>query len=163
MARTIAVLLPAGAEAKTTSFPAPGRTSDASGARPYLGFAVGEATAWTLVVPQGFSGPITALITYAMASATANAVEWRVEVEAISDGDALDTDASERFDSVNDSGDVTVPGTAGHIDQVSLAATNGDSAAAGDMLRIRLTRTTPAGTSASGDANVYVVELRDAA
>lgn len=115
------------------------------------------------MVPFGFIGPYTAIITYAMASATANNVEWRVEVEAISDGDALDTDAAESFDAVNDSGDVTVPGTAGHIDQVSIALTNGDSAVAGDMLRIRVTRIAPAGTDATGDANLYAVELRDAA
>lgn len=163
MARTIAVLTPMSAEFESASFPQLAISSDASGGRPYLGFATGEAATWTLVAPQGLTGTMTAVITYAMASATANAVEWRVEVEAITDGDTLDTDAAEGFDSVNDSGDITVPGTAGYIDQASITLTNQDSAAAGDLLRIRVTKIAPAGSAATGDGNVYMVELRDAA
>jgi hypothetical protein len=130
------------AETKTTTFPAPGRTSDASGARPYLAFdaATDEAAYFTVFIPVGYTAPLTVVSTYAMASATSGDVIMDATVEAISDGDAMDTDSSESLDSVNTSAATTVPGTAGNIDQISIACTNGDSAAAGDYVRIRIRR-----------------------
>src|SRR5688572_25121339 len=113
MARTIGYLTPGGAETKTTTFPQPGRTSDASGARPYLGFdaATDEAAYFTLFCPQGFTGPITVIHTYAMASATSGNVIMDTTIEAITDGDAMDTDSSESLDTANTSAATAVPGT----------------------------------------------------
>lgn len=165
MARTIAFLTPGAAETKTSTFPAPGRSSDASGARPYLAYdaASDEAAYWTLAIPQGFTSPLTCVITYAMASATANDVVWDVTVEAISDGDTLDTDTSESLDTANTATAATVPGTAGYIDQVSVTLTNGDSAATADYLRIRIRRVGSSGSdTATGDALFLLAELRDA-
>jgi len=165
MARTIAFLTPGGAETKTTTFPAPGRSSDASGARPYLAYdaATDEAAYWTLAVPQGFTSPLTAVISYAMASATANAVVWDVTVEAITSADAMDTDTSESLDSANTASADTVPATAGHLKQVSVTLTNGDSAAVADYLRIRIRRVGSSGSdTATGDALFFGCELRDA-
>jgi hypothetical protein len=165
MARTIAYLTPGAAETKTSTFPAPGRSSDASGARPYLAYDAGtdEAAYWTLAVPQGFTSPFTAVISYAMASATSNAVVWDVTVEAVTSADSMDTDTSESLDTANTASADTVPGTAGHMKQVSVTLTNGDSAAAADMLRIRVRRVGSSGSdTATGDAFLFLVELRDA-
>jgi hypothetical protein len=165
MARTVAFLAPGGAETKTTTFPAPGRSSDASGARPYLAYdaATDEAAYWTLAVPVGFTSPFTAVISYAMASATTNAVIWDVAVEALTSADAVDTDAAESLDTVNTAAADTVPGTAGHMKQVSVTLTNSDSAAAADMVRFRVRRVGSSGSdTATGDAFLFVVEIRDA-
>jgi hypothetical protein len=158
-ARSIMQFGPADAQPNSGTFPEPGVDGQS---RPYLGFAVNESCDFgPAVAPQGLTTPLTLVVTYRMASATANAVEWRAALEAISDGDAVDTDAASSFDTDNDSGDITVPGTAGHIDQASIALTNADSIAAADLFRLRLTRITPAGSSASGDAQVLAVEIRD--
>jgi len=165
MARTIGYCTPGGAETKTSTFPAPGRTSDASGARPYLAFdaATDEAAYWTLRAPQGLTGTMTLIIDYIMASATANAVRWGGSVEAITDGDSTDLDAGESIDTEN-TADVTVPGTAGFIDQASITLTNQDSVAAGDYIRIRIRRVGSNGAdTATGDALMLGAELRDAA
>lgn len=166
MSRTVAYLTPGGAETKTTTFPAPGRSSDASGSRPYLAFdaSADEAAYWTLRVPVGFTSPFTAVIDYAAASATSNAVVFDMAVEAITSGDSMDTDTSESLDSVNTASADTVPGTAGHLKQVTLALTNGDSAAAGDYVRFRLRRVGSSGSdTATGDIFVFGVEIQDAA
>lgn len=163
-ARSLFVFTPHNAEPKTTTFPAPGISSDASGARPYLAFdaATDEAVYFTFIAPQGLTAPLTAVITYAMASATTGNTVWDATLEAISDGDALDTDASEGLDTANASAATAVPGTAGHIDQISITLTNNDSIAAGDYCRLRIRRTGSSGSdTATGDANLYAVELRD--
>lgn len=166
MARTIAMLTPGMAETKTTTFPQPGRTSDASGARPYLGFdaATDEAAYFTIFIPVGFTAPLTVVSTYAMASATSGNVIVDVAIDAISDGDGSpDTDAAESLDTANTSAATAVPGTAGLIDQLSIACTNGDSAAAGDYARIRIRRVGSSGSdTATGDLNWYGAEVRDA-
>ena len=165
MARTVAYLTPGGAETKTTTFPQPGRSSDASGARPYLAFdaATDEAAYWTMACPQGFTAPLTAVISYAMASATANAVVWDITVEALTSADAVDTDTTESLDTANTAAADTVPGTAGHLKQVSTALTNGDSVAAADYVRIRIRRVGSSGSdTATGDAFFLGCEIRDA-
>lgn len=113
------------------------------------------------IAPQTLTAPLTAVVTYRMPSATANNIKGRIALEAISDGDAVDTDSASSFATDNDSGDVAVPGTAGHIDQFSITLTNNDSIAAGDLVRLRFTRITPTGTEASGDMEILAIELRD--
>jgi hypothetical protein len=138
-----------------------------SNRRPVLGFdtSTSETCYWTAVIPQGWTGTVTAVISYAMASATSGGVAFDVAVEALTSGDATDTDATTSFDSVNNSASTTVPGTAGYIDQISITLTNQDSIAAGDYVRIALNRDAD-GTSgtddATGDCYVLAVELREA-
>lgn len=166
MSRTVAFLTPGSAEFKTSTFPAVGVTSDTGGARPYLAFdaAADEAAYWTLAVPVGFTGPFTLVISYMMASATSNAVVWDAAVEAVTSGDSTDLDAGESLDSVNTASADTVPGTAGFMKQVSITLTNGDSAAAADLVRIRVRRVGSSGSdTATGDALFLGAELRDAA
>lgn len=132
--------------------------------RPVLAFdaSTNETAQWAAVAPQGLTGTLTALIHYIMASATTGDIDWDVSLEAVSDGDTVDLDAADSFDTVNSTDNTTVPGTAGHIDVVSVTLTNADSIAAGDYFRLRVTRDAASDT-ASGDALVLEVELRDAA
>lgn len=135
--------------------------------RPVLAFdaTTDETIRWTAIAPQGLTGAITVIITYMMESATSGAVRFQAAIEAISDGDAVDLDATASFDTANSNG-ATVPGTAGHIDQLSITMTNADSVAAGDYFRLALNRDAD-GTSgtddAGGDCLVLSVEFRDAA
>jgi hypothetical protein len=123
-----------------------------------------ETCAWTCVAPQGWTGTITAVISYAMASATTGGVAFEVGVEAITSGDAMDTDASTSYDTTNTGTDAAVPGTAGNMEQLSITLTNNDSSAAADLLRFYLRRAPANGTdTATGDALVFSLEVRDAA
>lgn len=118
------------------------------------------------MAPQGLTGTITLVLTIAMASATSNAVGFQAQIEAITDGDATDTDATTSFDSVNNSASTTVPGTAGHIKQISITMTNADSIAAADYCRLSINRDADGSAvtdSATGDAYLLCAELRDAA
>lgn len=132
--------------------------------RPALAFdaATNETAQWTAIAPQDLTGALTAIVTYIMASATTGDVDVDVSIEAVSDGDATDLDAGDSFDTVNSTDNTTVPGTAGHIDQISVTLTNADSIAAGDYFRLRLLRDAVSDTAA-GDMYVLAVELRDAA
>lgn len=164
MATTLKVFTPYSAEFPATGGPA--LLKDAQ-ERPYLAFdaAADENAYWTFIAPQSLgAGALTAVVTYRMTSATTGAARWQAALEAITDGDATDTDAASSFDTANSAG-ATVPGTAGYIDQISITLTNADSIAAGDYCRLRLNRDAD-GTSgtddATGDAEVLAVELRQA-
>lgn len=133
--------------------------------RPALAFSdsTTETCYWTMVVPQGWTGTKTFIITYAMASATTGGVVFDVAVEAISDGDSIDMDSSTSFDTAN-SANETVPGTAGFPSQLTVTLTNNDSSAAGDYIRFSLARDTADGNdTATGDCYVFVAEVRDGA
>jgi hypothetical protein len=158
------IFTPNAAEFPSTNFP----QLLLSNRRPALAFdaSTDETCYWTGIAPQGLTGTISVVITYAMASATSGAVGFQAQLEAISDGDAVDTDAATSFDSVNNSASTTVPGTAGYIDQISITLTNADSLAAADYFRLSLNRDADGSAitdSATGDAYVLAVELRDGA
>lgn len=161
---TRAIFIPISAELPASAYPELKRDGQD---RFSLAFdaATDENVYWTGIAPQGFTGAVTVVVTYRMASAVSGDVRFQAALEAISDGDALDTDSASSFDTDNSAG-ATVPGTAGYIDQVSVTMTNADSIAAGDLFRLRLRRDAD-GTSgtddATGDCEVLAVELRDAA
>lgn len=126
--------------------------------------ATAETCYWTGVVPQGWTGTVTGVISYMMASATSGGVAFSLTVEAVTSGDAVDLDAGTSFDSVNTGTDAAVPGTAGYMEQISITITNADSAAAADYVRFGLTRAVAdAADTATGDCYVLAVEIRDAA
>ena len=136
-----------------------------SNRRPVQAFDAGtdETAYWSFIAPQGITGTITCVVTYAMASATSGAVYWQAALEAITAGDATDSDATTSFDTAN-SGNGTVPATAGYIQQISITMTNADSIAAGDYVRLSVNRDADnASDTATGDAYLLCVELRDAA
>lgn len=164
MTTTRFVLTPRSAEFPASNFP----QLLLNNRRPALAFdaSTDETCYWTVVAPQGLTGTMTAVISYCMASATSNAVGFQMQVEAITAADATDTDATTSFDSVNNSASTTVPSTAGYIGQISITLTNQDSVAAADYLRFSLNRDADGSAitdSATGDAYVYAVEIRDAA
>ena len=154
------VFLPGAAEFPSSNFAAYTQVNQ----RPVLAFdaATNESAQWSAIIPQGWTGTITAVITYFMASATSGDVDWDVLVEAITDGDTVDVDAADSFDTANSTDNTTVPGTAGHIDQVSVTLTNNDSSAAADYARFRVTRDAASDT-ATGDAYLLAAEIRDGA
>lgn len=161
MATTFFQGSPYSAEFPATNFP----QLLLSNRRPVLAYdaATDETAYWTFVAPQGLTGTITLVISYAMASATANAVGFQAQLEAITPGDATDTDATTSFDTVNNSASTTVPGTAGYMDDISITMTNADSIAAGDLVRLSLNRDADGSAitdTATGDAYVFAVELR---
>lgn len=158
MATTRFVLTPEGAHFPTSNFGA----LTVINQRPCLAFdaTTDETAYWTVVAPQGLTGALSAVISYIMASATSGTCGWGVAVEAVTDGDATDLDAGTSFDTVN-TGSATVPATAGYIDQISITLTNADSIAAGDYVRIAINRDA-AGDSATGDAYLLAVEIREA-
>lgn len=158
---TRAICSPLSAEYPASNFPA----LIMSNRRPVLAFdaATDETCYWSGVAAQGLTGAITVVVTYAMASATTGSVYFQGALEAITAGDAVDTDATTSFDTAN-SGNGTVPGTAGYVQQISITMTNADSIAAGDYFRLALNRDANNGSdTATGDAYVIAVELRDAA
>ena len=160
---TRCIFTPFAAEFPATNFP----QLLLSNRRPVLAFdgATDEACFFTGLAPQGLTGAITVVITYAAASATTGTCRFEALLEAITDGDATDTDAATSFDATNSNG-AAVPATAGYIDQISITMTNADSLTAGDYFRLQLNRDAN-GTTGTDDVatDVYVlaVELRDAA
>jgi asparagine N-glycosylation enzyme membrane subunit Stt3 len=156
---TIGSLLPFAAE-----FPASGMPQlTLVNRRPALAYDAAnmELAYWTLPVPSGLTTPVSVNITYAMASATTGGIALGVTVEAITDGDTLDTDTANSFDANNVVSVAAVPGTAGYIDQVLIPLTNNDGMAYADLVRIGLFRVVAdAADTASGDLQVYAVELR---
>jgi hypothetical protein len=159
---TRATLTPFSAEFPATNAPA----LTIINRRPALGYdaTTAETAYWTLTAPQGLSGAQSLIVTYAMASATTGGIAFDVAVEAISDGDAVDTDSATSFDATNTATAAAVPGTAGFIDQVVVALTNIDSMAAGDYVRISVTRAVAnAADTATGDLYLLAAEWRDSA
>ena len=156
------ILTPLSAEFPASNFP----QLTLSNRRPVLAFdaSTSETAYWTAVIPQGWTGTVTAVISYAMASATTGGVAFDVAVEALTSGDAIDTDAATSFDTVNGGNDSAVPGTAGYMEQLSITLSNLDGAAAGDLVRFSLARdVADAADTATGDCYVLAVEIRDAA
>lgn len=159
---TRAILTPEGAHYPATNFPA----LLLSNRRPVLAFdaSTSETAYWTFVAPQGVTGTWTAVISYAMASATTGGVAFDVALEAITSGDALDTDAATSFDTVNGGNDSAVPGTAGYMEQISITLTNADSIAAADLVRVSVARdVADAADTATGDCYLIACEIRDGA
>ena len=152
---------PLSAEFPTSNFPA---ITPVNG-RVVLAFdaSTDEACYWSFICPQGGIGTsLTCIVYYAMASATSGAIYWQAALEAVTPGDSLDLDAATSFDTAN-SGNGTVPGTAGYMQAITITMTNKDSIAAGDLVWLKLNRDADNGSdNATGDAYVYRVELRSA-
>lgn len=159
---TRAVLTPLAAEFPASNFP----QLLLSNRRPVLAFdaSTAETAYWTVVAPQGLSGTQSLVVSYAMASATTGGIAFDAAVEAITSGDATDTDATTSFGTANTATDSAVPATAGYMEQVSITLTNADSMAAADYVRISLTRAVAnAADTATGDCYVFAAEWRDSA
>ena len=95
-----------------------------------------QSCLWQFRLPVNYASGLVIKIQYSMASATSGAVYFQASVMAVSDGDAADI-VTDSYDTAN-SGNATVPATAGYLDEISVTLTNADSAAAGDYLKIQI-------------------------
>jgi hypothetical protein len=164
MARKLVDLHPFGTEfLNTSAFPQLALSNE----RPILWFdgATDEECCWTFVAPQGLTGTLTLILLLVAASATSGTVRFQADVEAITPGDSVDTDATTSFDTTN-SGGASVAGTAGYLFSLSITVTNADSIAAGDLVRLRVRRDADGTTGTDDvttDVGLLAAELRDAA
>ena len=128
-------------------------------ARPQLLYddTTDESAQWVFRMPENYASGLTLKMLYKMASATAAEVIFDGSIMANADGEQTNTDS---FDAVNSSGAITVPGTAGFQDSISVALANADSVAAGEMCAFKLSRDADnASDDATGDAEVFAVSL----
>ncbi|MER7206332.1 hypothetical protein ABT340_04635 [Streptosporangium sp. NPDC000239] len=136
--------------------------SSAAAPSPYFLQAAFDATTkeqimWSFRMPVDYaSGPVLK-VQYKMASATTGNVIVEGRIAAVSDGDATDVDAK-AFGSANSSSAITVPATAGYLDEITLTLTNADSLAAGDFVIVYLARDAVSDT-ATGDMEVVAVAV----
>jgi len=163
MATTRKEFFPDGAHFPTANFPA--QVVLASGGnRLTLAYdaAVDETAYWSMIAPQGVTGALSLKVHYCMASATTGAVYFQAQVEAITPADATDLDAGTSFDTAN-SGNGTVPATAGYEQVISITLTAKDNWTDGDLIRIALSRDADnASDTATGDALFLAAELQEA-
>jgi hypothetical protein len=158
------VLTPFSAEFPSSNFPELRLVNR----RPVLAFdaAADEACQWTDIAPQGLTGTLELIVSCIAASATSGAVGLQATIEAVTALDAVDLDASDSFDSANNSASTTVPATAGHLFQITITLTNKDSIAPGDYFRVKLNRDADGSAitdDATGDLYALGAEIRDAA
>lgn len=140
-------------------------TLDARNSHPVLDFdaSSNEDAVFSAVMPQSYAGTtgVTVYLHWAASTATTGDVDWDVAFERIGD-QQLDIDA-DSFAAANSADNNTVPGTAGLVDIVSVAFTDGadmDSVAAGEGFRLKVTRDAASDTAA-GDAELRFVEIRE--
>lgn len=157
--------LPNAAEFPSSNFPQLSQANQ----RPVLAFdaTTDEACYWADIAAQGLTGTLTLVVSFIMASATSGNIVFQAQIEAIGSGDSSpDLDSATSFDTANNSGQVSVPATAGLLKQFSITLTNADSIAVADYYRISLNRdadSTTATDDAAGDCLVLATELRDGA
>ena len=157
---TLIIFRPQQNEPPTSNF----ATLDLKNVHPVLDFdaTADESSVFSGIMPQRYDGGGTSVCIHsAMTSATSGTLQWDVAWERIGD-DVLDID-SDSFAAVNNSGDITVPGTAGNVAIDCVTFTDGadmDSVAVGEGFRIKATRTTPS-AGATGDAELRFIEVKE--
>lgn len=138
-------------------------TFDTRNSHPVLDFddTTAESAIFTGRLVGYAGGGITVHVAYSATTAVTNTIGFTVEIERIGD-QQLDIDA-DSFATAQTITAVTVPGTSGFVDVVSVAISNGanmDSVAADEQFRLRLTRNVSVDTAA-GDAEVHWVAVRE--
>ena len=123
-----------------------------------------ESAVFKGVMPRHYGGGgVTVYLHYGMSTAVADGVVWTAAFERVSDSQQdIDADGFAAAQTITD----TVPGTSGHVTIAAIAFTDGaqmDSIAAGEGFRLRLTRDANHATddTATGDAELWAVELRE--
>lgn len=124
--------------------------------------SVNESAVFSAVMPAHYAGGgLTVNVGYSMSSATTGDVDIDVAFERIGD-QQLDID-SDSFAAVQSADNITVPGTSGLVDVVTIVFTDGaqiDSIAVGEFFRIRVTRDAASDTAA-GDMELNFVEIKE--
>lgn len=144
--------------------PAEIRTARSSAAPPSAHFAevrfdgiTSEAVLWSLRLPPDYASAPVLKLQYKMASAIVGNVIFAARLMAVTPGDAQDVD-TDLLAAANTSAATTVPGTAGHLGEISMALVNLDGLAAGDFLVLHLMRDAATDT-ALGDAQLVAASL----
>jgi hypothetical protein len=148
---------PASNEPPTTNY----ATLDMRNSHPVLDFddTTAESAVFTGLLFGYAGGGITVTVGFSMTTAITNTCGWTVEIERIGD-QVLDVDA-DSFASAATITAVTVPGTSGFVDVVSVNISDGanmDSVADGEQFRLRLKRDV-ANDTAAGDAELHWVKV----
>jgi hypothetical protein len=127
-------------------------------ARPVARFAPTPDSShdWTFPWPQGAGSSARATV-YFIADGTAGCACFKASVEAITPSDTVDLDAVESFDTASSSGGISLPATAGQLARADIVLASVDSVAAGDYVRLRLTRDTAVAGNASANVDVLGV------
>lgn len=139
--------------------------SSAAAPTPYflqiaLDASIEEQVMWSFRMPADYSSAPVLKVQYKMASATSGNIVIEARIAAVTDGDAQDVDAKS-FGSANTSSATAVPGTAGHLDEISLTLTNADSLTAGDFVVLYLNRDAAnASDTATGDMEIVACSLQ---
>lgn len=122
----------------------------------------GETAYFEDVLPRNYSGGgVTVYIHHMAASATSGTIGWLIAFERI--GDRVHDLDSDSFASDQTLTAVTVSGTSGEVDIVSVNISDGanmDSLAVGEGYRLRVTRDV-ANDTATGDAQLLRVEIKE--
>lgn len=106
-----------------------------------------------LVVSDEYTGSGTLkLAIYWCAAVSSGKVNWEVYAEANGSGDSV---GSASFDTVNDDGGTTVPGSTYVLAETVITLTNKDSVSAGDLLRLLLRRDSDDGTNDTAAGSAY--------
>lgn len=123
--------------------------------------AANESAAWSFTAPNGLTGALFVDLHLAT-TATAGDVDWDVQVQAVTAADALNVLTTTSYATVNSTDNTVVPASAGTLFTVTVALVNTDSMAAGDRVRLLVTRDAASDTAA---ADVYLLggAFRDSA
>jgi hypothetical protein len=144
---------------------APGITrvkSSAADPKPYFLVAAFDQTTkeqlmWSCQMPADYaSAPVMRVMYFTTVTTGTFAVDGRVA--AVSEPDSTDIRAK-AFSTTNVSSAQTVPGTAGHPNEISLTLTNADSLAANDFVVFYLARDVAA-DNAAADVSVFAVSVQ---
>jgi hypothetical protein len=155
----IEVFYPAANEPPSASY----ATTDLRNGHPVLDFddTAAESAIFTGILYGYAGGGLTVSVGFSMTTAITNTCGWTVEIERIGD-QVLDIDA-DSFASAQTITAVTVPGTSGFVDVVSVSISSGanmDSLADGEQFRLRLKRDV-ANDNAAGDAEMHWVMVKE--
>ena len=118
-----------------------------------------ETCYWRRQMPSNYVGTLKVVVQFTMASDTntAHTVEFTALLMAVTPADAQDVDTDD-YDAAN-AANTTILGTAGYMKELSITMTNADGVAAGDWVKVKLTRTVDGTDDATGDCEVRGVAL----
>lgn len=123
--------------------------------------ATGESVFFSGFMPANYAGSgVTADIYWTATSGTANDVKWELAWERNNAGATIDADSFASAQTVT----TTKTGTAPTVVKSTITFTDGaqiDSVAAGDPFRLKLSRTAPAGTDMTGDAELNYLVIKE--
>ncbi len=125
--------------------------------------ALTEIATFPFKLPTQYQGGgLTVVVECAMESATANDVKVEGSIDRIGIGQVdIDTDS---FAAAQDSTDITVPGTAGHVFELTLTFTDGaqiDGLLQDERAVLKIQRVAVVGTDAAGDLQILGVTVKE--